>query len=108
MKQCQKCPWRVGVDPFDIPNGYDLGKHEGLESTIAEPCDLRALVPGSTLAVMACHESKPGEEVPCVGWLANQLGPGNNLGLRMAMRAGKVEPFETVGEQHERFEDTVP
>lgn len=108
MKQCDKCPWKADTDPYEIPNGYDLGKHEDLESTIAAPCDLRALIPGSALPMMACHESKPGDELPCVGWLSNQLGPGNNLGLRMAMLAGKIEPFELVGEQHECFEDTLP
>lgn len=104
-KQCAKCPWRVDVDPHDIPNGYCEVKHAGLADTIARPGDFR---PSSTLRMMACHESKPGKERACVGWLANQLGPGNNIALRLAAMAGRVDAFELVGEQHERFEDTLP
>lgn len=26
-KQCQNCPWKVDVDPYEIPNGYDVEKH---------------------------------------------------------------------------------
>ncbi len=61
------------------------------------------------LRIMACHETPPGKELPCVGWLANQLGPGNNLALRLAVMTGRVDGnVQTVGEQHERFEDTLP
>lgn len=104
-KQCAKCPWRVDVDPNDIPNGYCPKKHAALRDTIAEP---GALVAGP-LHLMACHESPVGREIPCVGWLANQLGPGNNIALRLAACAGRIDTdFELVGEQHERFEDTLP
>ena len=58
---------------------------------------------------MACHETPLGWELPCVGWLAYQLGPGNNLALRLAVIQGRVSAdVETVGEQRERFEDTLP
>ena len=40
-RQCKKCPWRKGVDPYDIPNGYKKKKHYALSSTIAEPGVLR-------------------------------------------------------------------
>lgn len=102
-KQCAKCPWRKDVDPHDIPNGYCERRHAALEDTIAE--GLRA----GPLRLMACHETKPGRELPCVGWLANQLGPGNNIGLRLAVLRKQIDArFELVGEQHERFEDTLP
>jgi hypothetical protein len=59
--------------------------------------------------MMACHETKPGRELPCVGWLVNQVGPGNNLGVRLAVMQGRIDGnVETVGPQHERFEDTLP
>lgn len=104
-KQCKKCPWRRDVDPNDIPNGYCATKHRGLERTIAEPA---ALMPGP-MRVMACHETIVGKDLPCVGWLAHQLGPGNNLALRMrAMHDRSLTDFELVGEQHDRFEDTLP
>ena len=105
VRQCKKCPWRKDVDPNDIPNGYCAKKHAALSDTIAEPGVLR----GGPLRMMACHESKPGEERPCVGWLANQLGPGNNIALRMRALSGSIDAdIELVGEQHERFEDTLP
>lgn len=103
--QCAKCPWRVDVDPHDIPGGYCETKHQGLASTIAKPGDLSALAGGS-LKVMACHET---DDAHCVGWLANQLGPGNNIGLRMQMMSCEnVSNIRLVGEQHETFEDTLP
>ena len=103
--QCSKCPWRKDVDPHDIPNGYDEKKHCDLKSTIAKPADLTALSdPG--LHVMACHET---ESAHCIGWLINQLGPGNNIALRLRMRScGNMRQVTLVGEQHARFEDTLP
>lgn len=107
MKQCKKCPWRKDVDPNDIPNGYCATKHAGLKNTIAQPGDLRGLLAGS-MHVMACHESKPGKERECVGWLSHQLGPGNNIALRMRALDGRYRDLQLVGEQHETFEDTLP
>jgi hypothetical protein len=106
-KQCAKCPWRKGVDPNDIPNGYSREKHEALSGTIAEPGSLLGL--GGGLRMMACHDTSPGREKACVGWLVNQLGPGNNLALRMQAILGQVDVnVETIGEQRDRFEDTLP
>jgi len=103
MKQCKKCPWRVDVDPHDIPNGYCEEKHRALKDTIATGFNYN----GCSIKMMACHESPVGNEKPCVGWVANQLGPGNNIALRMW--AIHVKPkIELVGEQHETFEDTLP
>jgi hypothetical protein len=105
-KQCKHCPWRVDVDPHEIPNGYCERKHAALSSTIATP---GALELGKALRVMACHESKPRRELACVGWLANQLGRGNNIALRIAaIRDRKLTDFTLVGEQHETLEDTLP
>ena len=104
-RQCKKCPWRVDVDPHDIPGGYCEAWHRGLASTIAEPGVLRA----GGMRMMACHETPPEREQPCVGWLVHQLGPGNNIGLRLAVMSGHVDAnVETVGPQHQRFEDTLP
>lgn len=108
-KQCAKCPWRTDVDPHDIPNGYCEAKHAGLDSTIAEPGDVAAVFSGE-VRIMACHET---HKDACVGYLHNQLGPGNNIALRMwfsdQVRKGKVKKrLEVIGEQHETFEDTLP
>lgn len=101
-KQCAKCPWRVDVDPFDIPNGYCERKHAGLASTIASD-------PVSSLrqtSAMACHET---EDAHCLGWLMNQLGPGNNIGLHLrVLDCENIRDVQLIGEQHERFEDTLP
>ena len=101
--QCAKCPWKVATNPHDIPNGYQVKKHRKLKRTIAEP---GSLCPNPH--VMACHESLGGQEDYCIGWLFNQLGPGNNIGLRMKMLNYDLKNVRTVGEQHQRFEDTLP
>lgn len=99
--QCAKCPWKVTTDPHTIPNGYSEVKHAALAGTIAEPgslCD--------SGRAMACHEM---HETHCVGWLVHQIGPGNNIGLRIRMMdCENAREIRTVGEQHERFEDTLP
>lgn len=105
-RQCGKCPWRQDVDPYDIPNGYSVDKHKGLASTIATPGDLSCLTSDQPQLIMACHETA---DAHCVGWLMNQLGPGNNIGLRLGMRdCANAKELRTVGPQHERFEDTLP
>lgn len=105
-RQCAKCPWRKGVAPFDIPGGYEPALHAALADTIAEP---GALILGGGAKVMACHETPIGSEQACVGWLVHQLGPGNNLRLRLMVHSGEIDAdVETVGEQHETFADTLP
>lgn len=102
--QCAKCPWKKGVDPHDIPNGYTEERHCNLRSTIAEPGEYDSI--GKPLKVMGCHEE---HEEFCIGWLVNQLGPGNNIALRIAaMSISNMRDVRTVGEQHETFEDTLP
>ncbi len=103
-RQCSACPWKVSTKPAqDIPNGYCETKHRNLKDTIAEPGAVRSL---SGLKLMACHET---HKKACVGWLVNQLGPGNNIALRLAcMRDRKMADVETVGKQHATFEDTLP
>lgn len=106
QKQCKKCPWRKDVDPRDIPNGFCVESHRSLEKGICRSGEVRINLP---LHMMACHESPIGKERPCTGWLANQLGPGNNLALRMAVATGRIRPpGELAGEQRERFEDLLP
>jgi hypothetical protein len=106
-KQCAKCPWRVDVDPNDIPNGYCADAHAALDNTIADPGSLVGI--GGPVRMMACHETPVGREMPCVGWLAHQLGPGNNIGLRLAVMSGRVNVnVKLVGEQHPNLEATLP
>ena len=103
-KQCDKCPWKVSTDPTTIPNGYTKAAHARLRNTIAR---VPSFV-GST-KVMACHEHPLGREVYCVGWLMNQLGPGNNTPMRIRMRGCEnIGEVELDGEQHDTFEATLP
>lgn len=100
--QCIKCPWRVETDPREIPNGYDVEKHRALERTIAKPSD-GLFGPAN---VMACHEA---HDAHCIGWLVNQLGTGNNIGMRIRMMScANADKIRLRGKQHERFEDTLP
>ena len=104
-KQCAKCPWKVGTDPNDIPGGYSEDRHRALRGTIRE--GIGSMVGPTRL--MSCHEFPVGAEQPCVGWLAHQLGPGNNLGLRLAAMSGRIDTdFTLDGEQHSTFEETLP
>ena len=108
IRQCAKCPWKVSTDPHEIPNGYGEDLHCALAGTIARPGDVAAAFNGETHA-MACHESPIGDEAHCVGWLMNQLGPGNNIGLRLQMmRCENIRHVQLDGPQHETFEDTLP
>lgn len=102
--QCRKCPWQVSVDPHTIPNGYDVAKHRALADTIAKPGDISSL--GQPLRIMACHEE---HEAHCIGWLMNQVGPGNNIALRLSMiNCENASKLRLRGEQHETFEATLP
>lgn len=104
--QCKACPWRKDVVATkDIPGGYSKEKHRGLKATIAVPGDARGAFNPPRL--MACHESGRGAEVVCVGWLHNQLGVGNNIGVRLQAMTGAFPQHKVVGEQHKRFEDTL-
>lgn len=110
-KQCAKCPWKKSTNPHDIPGEYCESKHRGLRSTIAPDADLASALLHGQLKIMACHETAVNHELPCVGWLYNQLGPGNNIPLRLAMRGNNPRlsaDFELDGPQHETFEDTLP
>lgn len=103
-KQCKKCPWKKSVDPNTIPNGYCVEKHSNLKNTIA----IEGRINLGTMRVMACHHSNGNDEMYCVGWLNNQLGIGNNIGLRMKMLSCEnIRELEIYGKQHKLFEDTL-
>ena len=99
--QCKKCPWLVTTNPHEIPDGYCVEKHKSLARTIAVPGSLRG-----TDAAMACHETG---DAHCIGWLVNQVGDGNNIALRIRMMTcGNASKIKLRGEQHLKFEDTLP
>lgn len=82
----------------DIPGQYSAEKHARLIQCQSGGVEgLR-----DPIRAMACHESSPGREYPCVGWLVNQLGPGNNLALRLrAITTGEYRDLQVEGDQHE-------
>lgn len=99
--QCVKCPWRVETDPRDIPNGYSIEKHRALISTIAKEGQITDVI-----RVMACHET---HDAHCIGWLINQVGPGNNIALRLRMTdCENAAKIRLRGKQHDTFENTLP
>jgi hypothetical protein len=104
--QCATCPWRVDCDPEEDIVGYSEELHKRLTRTLASGPE--SIFTEAARQAMACHKSTPGAEFPCAGWLQNQLGPGNNIGLRIAVSAGRMPAPVVHGEQHERFEDTLP
>jgi len=103
-KQCANCPWKKSSDPHKIKE-YVPGMHCNLQDTIKEGFSF------DTLKIMLCHHDQniSGKEQYCIGWLNNQLGTGNNLSLRLKMReCTNLHKIKTVGEQHLRFQDTLP
>lgn len=103
-RQCKKCPWIKCTDPSEIPFGYSEAKHRDLVSTIASEGVYAPDAPA-----MACHEHPEGDEAHCVGWLMNQLGPGNNIALRLrALSCYNLDNVQLDGPQHETFKDTLP
>jgi hypothetical protein len=109
-QQCDKCPWKVTTNPHDIPRGYDPEKHANLKRTIAaDETGLGSVMDylnKKPLRIMACHEE---HDAHCIGWLMHQLGPGNNVHLRIAMnKCTNLGDVKLDGEQHEKFEDTLP
>ena len=103
-RQCKACPWKKSTVPGrDIPGGYSVEKHRALRNTIAEP----GMISPRALRVFTCHEAQAGEERPCVGWVIHQLGPGNNIAVRMKALDGRVRDFRPVGPQHATFAATL-
>lgn len=103
--QCAKCPWKVTTNPHEIPDGYSVDLHKGLACTISGGIESI----GKPIKAMACHHSEHGNEDYCIGWLHNQLGSGNNIGLRIhMMNCDNIREVQVVGKQHERFENTLP
>ena len=97
-KQCKACPWRVDVIPArDVP-GYEPGLYDRMRATLRDGLD--SLAPGTRMS-MACHHQVDGEELPCAGWIHNQLGVGNNLAVRINVGSGRLPVPQVIGEQHE-------
>ena len=128
LKQCEKCPWKKSTNPLEIPDGYSIENHVNLKNTIADlkkdclmtshqiSCgetteNLSSFIAsiGNLKHVMACHHTNGDDGMYCIGWLHNQLGVGNNIGLRVKMiQCENIKHIKLDGEQHETFEQTIP
>lgn len=105
--QCAKCPWRKQTNPYEIPDGYSVELHQGLERTISDPVNPSAI--SSSITAMACHESSDQNPEMCTGWIVQQAGVGNNISLRLLlMSCLNTNEIETFGDQHNNFQDTLP
>lgn len=105
-KQCEKCPWKKSTDPNDIPGGYSPEKHARLN--VCQAPGTSGI--GRPQNWMACHESSPRKPYACVGWLVNQLGPGNNFGLRLRAMLGElgdVDVLQVDGDQYDTVDEMV-
>lgn len=94
-RQCVECPWRLDAQRYRFP-----------------PQAFVELVWSCRQGwgrLFACHMSREGHEVACVGWLAsevaNESGP-RLFPLRIALGRGDVDPESLVldGPQYESFE----
>lgn len=94
--QCASCPWKLSINPDALPANYGHVDRDAVVRASAEPGSFRR----PEGPPIGCHVVRPGPVLPCVGWLVQQLGPGNNLALRMKVIAGVVDDtVETVGPQ---------
>lgn len=107
-RQCSGCPWRLDVDPADIPNGFNYEVHRKLGEDIRGTST--QLGSDAPIHMMACHETKENRgEKPCVGWLVHQLGTGGNFLLRIrAMRDDGFADVETIGDQRVSYDEILP
>lgn len=85
-KPCASCPWRVDATAGDIPN-FDITLAENLAATCP---DERSMGPDFGASIFACHQSKPGEEFACAGWLAT-VGH-RHPSVRLAVSLKRLDP----------------
>jgi hypothetical protein len=98
-KQCENCPWKKSTDISTIPN-YNKEMHKNLSNTIAIDLSIK-----NNVRVMSCHKH---EAAHCIGWLVNQIGAGNNIGMRLQlMKCKNAKDIEVYGEQYQTFRETI-
>ncbi|BEP46178.1 hypothetical protein GmRootV15_67670 (plasmid) [Variovorax sp. V15] len=83
---CPTCPWRLDQDARSIPN-FSLGLAEALAATCP---DVRNMGPDHGAAMFACHQSRPGAEVHCAGWLAT-VGH-RHPAVRLSVMRDRLDP----------------
>lgn len=99
---CPSCPWRVDQDAAAIPH-FSLDLAERLAATCP---DERGMGPDFGAAQFACHQSRPGGEVVCAGWLAvaGHRHPAVRIGVaRGSVPVEALEPGDGWPALHEEF-----
>lgn len=85
VKPCNGCPWRTDRIAGDIPT-FQLGLAEALAATCP---DENGMGPTFEAPLFACHESRPGREFACAGWLA-ACGSAHPI-VRLAVMRGDLD-----------------
>lgn len=102
-KQCDSCPWKKGIMPEDITQGFDLEYYQGVREQF-QASGLESI--HKQHKQMACHMHPDSNPTPCVGWLINQAGIGNNLFIRLQlMQVENSCDLQVDGEQHNSILD---
>lgn len=96
---CRTCPWRVEQHADEIPN-FRLDLAERLVNTTSDQFGA---------PVFACHQSRDGQEVVCVGWLWRYGQDSIAVRLRLLnkqMAPEELEPDPAI-ELHETFDEVI-
>lgn len=104
-RPCRACPWRRDARPEDIPN-LSVELAEGLDAT----CQRGSYGPEFNDPMFGCHESTPGNEIACAGWLAVEGSAHPNVRLmivsgRLDMSA--LQPRADWPELHANFGEVI-
>lgn len=105
-KQCANCPWKKSTKHEDIDRreGFDVEYYKSVrDDFVSRPGFIGMSQDHDN---MGCHKHPDEDDVPCIGWLAHEVGPGNNIGLRLWLTQFENSwDIETVGEQHKSIYD---
>jgi len=105
-KPCASCPWRVDATARDIPN-FDLALAESLVHTCP---DEKGMGPDFFAKVFACHQSKPGDEFACAGWLATVGHAHPRVRLTVSMGdvdAAALKPGKDWPKLHKNYQQVL-
>ena len=103
---CASCPWRTNTTARDIPN-FSMPLAESLASTCP---DARDHGPDFFATYFACHQSKPGSEFACAGWLAKvgHRHPRVRLAVsRDQLDAAALSPGDGWPDLHDNYQQVL-
>ncbi len=83
---CADCPWRK-----DAPIQWSADRFQNLALTCRD----------DGASIMACHKSREGNDLPCVGFVVQVAD--ESIGLRIAAATGRIDLREYEDGGHELF-----